>query len=92
MSPVIRVEGLSKRYTIGARKEGAAQYDTFREALIRKLKSPFRGLSLSGPQPSTPTLNEFPLTFGRSRMSRLKFSKVRSWASSGAMAQASRLC
>jgi lipopolysaccharide transport system ATP-binding protein len=54
MSPVIRVEGLSKRYTIGARKEGAAQYDTFREALIRKLKSPFRGLSLSGPQPSTP--------------------------------------
>ncbi len=52
MSPVIRVENLSKRYTLGQRAGGAPQYDTFRDALMRKLKRPFRRSTLD-PRPST---------------------------------------
>ncbi|MGQ0586153.1 MAG: ABC transporter ATP-binding protein, partial [Gammaproteobacteria bacterium] len=37
-SPAIRVEGLAKKYAIGA---GAAHLDTFREALARALSAPF---------------------------------------------------
>ncbi len=49
MPPVIRVENLSKRYTLGARAGGAASYDTFREALIRNLKRPFARRPPSAP-------------------------------------------
>ena len=49
MSPVIRVENLSKRYTLGARAGGAASYDTFREALVRNLKRPFARRPPSAP-------------------------------------------
>ncbi|OAI42552.1 hypothetical protein AYO41_04045 [Verrucomicrobia bacterium SCGC AG-212-E04] len=52
-NPVIRVENLSKCYTIGTRREDGAQYDTFREALVRKIKQPFRRLPFSGTRPST---------------------------------------
>ena len=40
-APVIRVENLSKRYTPRQRAGGAPQYDTFRDALTRKLTRPF---------------------------------------------------
>ena len=39
--PVIRVDGLSKRYRIGAREEG---YKTFREAILDGVKAPFTNL------------------------------------------------
>ena len=57
-SPVIRVENLSKRYTLGARDggNGAARYDTLREAIVRNLKRPFSR--------SAPTSDSPPLTSG----------------------------
>lgn len=41
MSPIVRVEGLSKQYRIGARE---AAYATLREALMEVLRSPFERL------------------------------------------------
>jgi len=40
MRPIIRVENLSKRYTIGARE---ASYGTLRESLSRAVRTPFGG-------------------------------------------------
>ena len=37
MKPIVRVEGLSKRYTLGAR----ASHDTLRDSLMSALRSPF---------------------------------------------------
>lgn len=38
---VIKIENLSKRYILGARVDGIAQYDTLREAIVRNLKRAF---------------------------------------------------
>src|SRR5213592_1928737 len=39
MNPIIRVENLSKKYSIGARE---AAYETFREALLNAARAPWR--------------------------------------------------
>jgi len=41
MKPIIRVENLSKQYTIGA---AAERYSTFRESLVKTVKAPFNAL------------------------------------------------
>ena len=43
MKPAIRVEGLSKRYRIGARQVGS--YRTLRESLSEALAAPLRKVS-----------------------------------------------
>jgi lipopolysaccharide transport system ATP-binding protein len=45
-SPVIKVENLSKQYRLGA----AQGYKTFREAIVKAAKAPFRNFRKSNPQ------------------------------------------
>jgi homopolymeric O-antigen transport system ATP-binding protein len=41
MRPIIKVEGISKRFRIQPREARSAHYETLRESLVRALRSPF---------------------------------------------------
>ncbi|HVS80701.1 MAG TPA: ABC transporter ATP-binding protein [Pyrinomonadaceae bacterium] len=48
MEPIIRVENLGKQYTIGTRDTA---FDTLREALANRIRSPLKGLGRNGNSP-----------------------------------------
>jgi lipopolysaccharide transport system ATP-binding protein len=48
MRPIIKVENLSKQYTISTRVESHLRYDTLRESLVRAVKKPFKRLTNNG--------------------------------------------
>jgi lipopolysaccharide transport system ATP-binding protein len=53
MRPIIKVEGISKRFRIQPREKPSARYETLRESLVKALRSPFRGSRRNGNQDDT---------------------------------------
>jgi len=43
MRPIIKVQGISKRFRIQPREAQSVRYETLRESIVKALRSPFRG-------------------------------------------------
>lgn len=48
MRPIIKVENLSKQYTISTRVKSHLHYDTLRESMVNAIKRPFKRLTENG--------------------------------------------
>ena len=58
MRPIIKVENLSKQYTISTRNESPyyLRYDTLRESMVKGIKKSFKRFTANGHQPESETL------------------------------------
>ena len=52
MRPIIKVENLSKQYTISTRVESHLRYDTLRESMVTAVKKSFKRFTDNGHEES----------------------------------------